>query len=459
MSYLLDQLYLLGLAIVSPWLVYKTWTTGKYRRGIWKKFCGTAYLVTPSSRHRVAWFHGVSVGEIHLLRSVVAGFCERHPDWICVVSTTTDTGFDEARKRFPGVPVFYWPFDFSWAVRRALRRVNPSLIVLAEGELWPNFLIAAKEHGAAVAVINARMSPRSFGRYAKVGRLISSLLRRVDVLAVQTDEYARCYRALGAPPERVRITGSVKYDGIVLDRQNTRTQELRRILGVQKSDLIWIAGSTQAPEEEIALRIFRRLKDRQPNLRLFLVPRQKERFGEVAALLERCGEPFVRRSKLGTPLVSHPSVILIDTIGELGALWGLAEVAFVGGSLDGRRGGQNMIEPAGYGAAVVFGPHVWNFRDTAARLVKAGAAVQVPDAGALELVLEQLLRDQQERRRLGAAAQDFVRSQQGATERTLDCLDRLLKNATEPGPWAGRHGALATALGKNGSVCGSLHRP
>jgi 3-deoxy-D-manno-octulosonic-acid transferase len=459
MSYLLDQLYVLAVILLSPWLIYKTWTTGKYRRGIWNKLFGTSCLTTPPSRHRVAWFHGVSVGEIHLLRSVVAGFRERHSDWKWVISTTTDTGFDEACKRFPDVPVFFWPFDFSWAVRRTLRTINPSLVVLAEGELWPNFLIAAKERGVAVAVINGRVSPRSLRRYTKLGRLVRFLWRRIDLVAAQNEEYARGYRALGARPERVYVTGSVKYDGIVLDRGNAHTLELRRLLGVQKSDLIWIAGSTQAPEEEMALSIFARLKKKHPHLRLFLVPRQKERFAEVAASLQRSGERFVRRSDLTTPLVDPSAVVLMDTIGELGALWGLADLAFVGGSLDGRRGGQNMIEPAGYGAAIVFGPHVWNFRDTAARLVQAGAAIQIPDALSLESTLERLLRDPRERGRLGTAAQAFVRSQQGATERTLDCLDRLLESAAERrGQSVPLEPPESMGLGKNGAVCGSSGR-
>jgi 3-deoxy-D-manno-octulosonic-acid transferase len=459
MPYLLDLLYLLALLVLSPWLLYKTLTTGKYRRGIWSKLFGSShlvipsprhpvtpsppYVVTPSPRHPVAWFHGVSVGEIHLLRSVVAGFRKRHPDWDCVISTTTDTGFDEACKRFPGVPVFYWPFDFSWAVRRALRHITPALVVLAEGELWPNFVIAAKERGIPVAVINGRMSPRSFRRFARLRRLVGSLLRRVDLFAVQTEEFARCYCALGAVPERVQVTGSVKYDGIAFDRRNSRTQELRRLLAVNDSDLIWIAGSTQAPEEEIALKVFGRLKLKHPDLRLLLVPRQKERFDEVAALLQRSGHRFLRRSNLSAQGADRFAVILVDTIGELGALWGLADVAFVGGSLDGRRGGQNMIEPAGYGVAVVFGPHVWNFRDTGAALVEAGAAIQIPDADALELAVERVLRDPQERRRLGSAAQDFVRSRQGATERTLKYLDQLLDTAVEPSPWRAPHAKYA----------------
>jgi 3-deoxy-D-manno-octulosonic-acid transferase len=424
MSSLLNVAYLLGLFILSPWLVYKSLTTGKYRRGLWRKLAGSALLRQRNAPG--AWFHGVSVGEIHLLRPVVARFRERHPDWDCVISTTTDTGYDEACKRFPGLPVVYWPLDFSWAVHRSLRRVNPALVVLAEDELWPNFLIAAKARGVAVAVINGRMSPRSFHRYSKLRSCARSLFRHVDLFAVQTEEYARCFRALGAVPERVQVTGSVKYDGIDSDRRNLRTLEFRRLFRVDDGDLVWIAGSTQAPEEEIVLRIFGRLKIKFPNLRLFLVPRQRERFSEVAALLQRCGQRFLRRSELRTPVADRTAVILVDTIGELSALWGLAHVAFVGGSLDGRRGGQNMIEPAAYGAAVLFGPHVWNFRDPAARLVEAKAAIQVTDGTTLERAVERLLSDRQERDRFGTAARDFVRCQQGATERTLECLDRLL---------------------------------
>jgi 3-deoxy-D-manno-octulosonic-acid transferase len=424
MPFVLNVAYLLGIFVLSPWFIYKSLTTGKYRRGLWRKLTGSAVL--REAKTPCAWFHGVSVGEIHLLRPVVAGFRERHPNWECAISTTTDTGFGEACKCFPGLPVFYWPLDFSWAVKRALRRIDPALVVLAEGELWPNFLIAAKARDVPVAVINGRMSPRSFQRYSCLRCLVRSLLRRVDLFAVQTEEYARCLCALGVVPERVQVTGSVKYDGLALDRCNARTQELRRLFRVADDDLIWVAGSTQAPEEEITLKIFNSLKRKHPNLRLFLVPRQRERFGEVAAILQRCGQRFLRRSELSTPVDDRVALILVDTIGELGALWGLADVALVGGSLDGLRGGQNMIEPAAYGAAVVFGPHVWNFQDTAARLVAAGAAIQITDGLALESVIERLLGNPHERQHLGTAAQELVRTQQGATERTLNGLDRLL---------------------------------
>ncbi len=427
MPYFLNLIYLLVLCLLSPWLAIKALTTGKYRRGLWKKITGRAFR-----RHGDApcvWFHGVSVGEIHLLEHVVAAFRKRHLHCHCVISTTTDTGFAEAEKRFPGCPVFWWPFDFTWAVKRALRRVRPDVVVLAEGELWPNFLTAAKRSGVRVACINGRMSPRSLGRYQKLGSLAGHVWGKLDLVAAQTDEYARNFEALGA--NTVHVTGSVKYDGANGDRDNPRTRHLRDLFGVQADNLVWIAGSTQAPEEEIVLDIYRKASIVHPNLRLFLVPRQKDRFEEVARILQRSGLPFVRRSALTGPATEAAGIVLVDTIGELGALWGLADIAFVGGSLDGQRGGQNMIEPAAYGAAVIFGPHVWNFKETAARLLQHRAAVQVRDAAELQREIERLLGDAEARSLLGEAGRRFVQSQQGATERTLALLDHLLQGQPE----------------------------
>ncbi|MBV9122300.1 MAG: 3-deoxy-D-manno-octulosonic acid transferase [Planctomycetes bacterium] len=424
MGFLINTAYLLALLVLSPWLLYRSLTQGKYRRGLLRKWLGLA--MRRNNDLPCAWFHGVSVGEVYLLRQLIARFRDRHPTWECVVSTTTDTGFAEACKHFPDLHVFYWPLDFTWAVHRALRQVNPSLIILAESELWPNFLAAARKRGVPVAVVNGRMSPRSLARYRRLGFLVRSVLDHLDLLAVQTEEYAAGFRALGADPQRVQVTGSVKYDGVQADRANPKTRELRRQLAVQPDSLVWVAGSTQRPEEELVLGIYRRLKDRYPKLRLFLVPRQKERFEEVANLLKHSGQAYVRRSQMAEPITDSSAVVLVDTMGELGALWGLADVAFVGGSLDGRRGGQNMIEPAAYGAAVVFGPHVWNFRETAARLVAARAAFQVADAVELETIMERLLADAAERERLGTAARQFVFQQQGATARTIHLLEKLI---------------------------------
>jgi 3-deoxy-D-manno-octulosonic-acid transferase len=447
MPFLLDALYLLALAVLSPWLVWRAVATGRYRRDLRAKLLGRVHVPNPDGRP-VAWFHGVSVGEVHLLGTLVAAFRRRHPDWLVVVSSTTDTGLDEARKRFADLPVIAYPFDFSWAVAAALDAVKPSLVVLAESELWPNFLAAAERRRVPVTVVNARMSPRSFARLRRLAAPARRLMfRHVAAFAVQSQDYADRLRQLGVDAARLTVTGSVKYDGATGDR--SRARELQRVLGLEKepgdsrqeagdkadglspapclqAPLIWVAGSTHAPEESIVLDVFARLRSQFPHLRLILVPRHPDRFAEVAALVERSGLPFVRRSQITSPLPEMPAVVLLDTVGELGAAWGLADVGYTGGSLDGKRGGQSMIEPAGYGVPALFGPHVWNFRDAANRLVEAGGAVMVRDAAELGRELAKLLEDSGLRQRMGEAARKLVREQQGATVRTLDVLDQVL---------------------------------
>jgi 3-deoxy-D-manno-octulosonic-acid transferase len=462
MPLLLDALYLLALAVLSPWLVWRAIATGRYRRDLAAKLLGRV-RVPNTDRKPVAWFHGVSVGEIHLLATVVAAFRKRHPDWLIVVSSTTDTGLDEARKRFADLPVIAYPFDFSWAAAAALDAVRPSLVVLAEGEMWPNFLHAASRRNIPVAVVNARMSPRSFARLRRLsGPARRLMFRHVDAFAVQSPDYADRLRQLGVDAGKLTVTGSVKYDGATGDRDTPKARELRRALGLAIEEpaatkqtqpaggvsppseidapdassltrganaprsLVWVAGSTHAPEESIVLDVFAKLRPRFPHLRLILVPRHPDRFAEVAQLVERSGLPFARRSRVTAPLAEMPEVVLLDTVGELGAAWGLADVGYTGGSLDGQRGGQSMIEPAGYGVPTLFGPHVWNFRDAAGRLLDAGGAVMVQDAAELERELAKLLEDAGLRERMGESARKLVREQQGATERTLDVLDRVI---------------------------------
>ncbi len=418
MPVVLDCLYLLALAASLPWLLWRSLRTGRYRSGLRAKLLG--HLRVPPNPRPTVWFHGVSVGEVHLLVTLVAAFRERHPGWRVVVSSTTDTGLAEVRARFPDLTVVPYPFDFSWAVGRALDTIRPRLVVLAESELWPNFLHAAARRRIPVAVVNARLSPRSFARMSRVAGLTRSLLlRHMSVFAAQDDDTAGRLRQLGVTGDRVSVTGSVKYDGAAGDRDTPKAVALRALL-TRRDELVWVAGSTHAPEEAIVLAAFARLRLRFPTLRLVLVPRHPDRFTEVAGLGD-----MVRRSQLTGPPAAMPAVTLLDTVGELGAAWALADVGFVGGTLDGKRGGQSMIEPAGYGVPCAFGPHVWNFRTAARWLVEAGGAVQVADAVEMEEAVGRLLGDADARRAMGDRARKLVRRQQGATGRTLDVLDRL----------------------------------
>ncbi|MBN9121597.1 MAG: 3-deoxy-D-manno-octulosonic acid transferase [Planctomycetes bacterium] len=426
---LLDLVYLLALGLLSPWLAWRAVRTGRYRRELSAKFLGRVRVTNPAKK-RVAWFHAVSVGEVNLLGTLVPAFRARRPDCLVVVSSTTDTGLAEARKRFPDLDVIAWPFDFSWAVGAALDAVKPALVVLTESELWPNFLAAAGARGVPVVVANARMSPRSARRLSRVAGAARRLLfRHVTRFAVQEAEYAERLERLGAPATKLTVTGSIKYDGAAGERDTPKTRALRAALGLRSegsAPLVLLAGSTHGPEEALVLGAFARLRERFPRLRLVLVPRHPDRFEEVARLVEASGLPSVRRSRITVPLAEMPAVVLLDTVGELGAAWGLADVGFTGGSLDGVRGGQSMIEPAGYGVPCVFGPHVWNFRDAAKRLVEVGGAVMVKDAAELEVELARFLADADRRGRAGAAARALVQRQQGATLRTLDVIDAVI---------------------------------
>jgi 3-deoxy-D-manno-octulosonic-acid transferase len=422
----LNLVYALAVLLLSPWLFVRSLRTGRYRKNLRDKLLGLPLPASDGTRP-VAWFHGVSVGEVHLLRQVARAFHERHPDWQVVVSSTTDTGLAEARKHFADLNVVVYPFDFSWACRRAIRAVSPRLVVLAESELWPNFLKAANLAGVPVVVINGRMSPRTFRRYEMVAWLARRLLfDRVAAFGMQSEMYAGHLRALNVPPDRVHVTGNVKYDGVLLDRDNPKTRDLRNCFQIARGDVVWVAGSTHDPEERIVLAVYGRLRHRFPNLRLILVPRAPERFDEVAKLVEATGRRCVRRSKTATGLSADEAVILIDTLGELSAVWGLATIGFTGGSLNDKRGGQSMIEPAGLGVPVLFGPHTWNFKDAVAGLLEVGAAIQVAGEAELEREVSRLLEDAELRQRMGAAARGFVLAQQGATQRTLDLLDRAL---------------------------------
>jgi 3-deoxy-D-manno-octulosonic-acid transferase len=466
--YLLNLVYLLAFLAAVPYLVWQSFRTGKYREGWPQKLFGS--VPRRDGDRPCFWLHAVSVGEVNLLPRLVDELRRTVPDLQCVVSTTTRTGMELARKKYPDFIVFYCPMDFTWAVRRAMRRIRPDVLILAELELWPNLIHAARQSGARVAVVNGRLSEASFRGYRRIRPLAARVLRQIDLIAVQDETYAERFRQLGAPADRVRVTGSMKYDGAQSDRDNPATRRLRELARIAADDVVFLAGSTQEPEEQVALDVWRRLAPEWPSLRLILVPRHAERFEAVARMLDASGVPWQRRTALRSPAsdasprakgnspvfrkgddrrnnargpkngtvpcplpVSSslpaaccplPAVLLVDVIGELGAWWGTARIAFVGGSL-GDRGVQNMIEPAAYGAAVSFGPNTRNFRDIVALMLSYQAAEVVEDGPGLERFARRMLKDPAEADRLGQRARALVQSQQGATGRTVQWLVEL----------------------------------
>jgi 3-deoxy-D-manno-octulosonic-acid transferase len=424
LGYLLNIAYLALLAVASPLLVYRALRHGKYRQGWPQKLLGLA----PRTRdgRPCVWLHAVSLGEVNLLAPLLAEIRRQRPQWRCVVSTTTATGHALAREKYSDLTVFYCPLDFTWAVRAAMRRVRPNCLVLAELELWPNLIAAAREHRARVAVINGRLSERSFRRYRRARWLVGRSLARIDLIAAQNQEYAGRFLALGANPRAVHVTGSIKFDGARTERRNPATTRLAALAGITADDVVFLAGSTQEPEEAAALAAFRELSGEYPRLRLIIVPRHPQRFEAVADLLGRSGAAWQRRSDLETagPL-PDARVLLVDTIGELGGWWGTAAIAFVGGSLS-NRGGQNMIEPAAYGAAVSFGPNTRNFRDIVDAMLASEAAIVVRDGDELTRFVRRCLAEPPFAQRLGRNARQLVAGQLGATARTFELIEPLV---------------------------------
>ena len=296
MPYLFNVFYVFLILAAFPWLLAQAIRKGKYRQGYAEKFLGLVPRRT--SNGPCVWLHAVSVGEVNLLAPLLGLIGETRPDWECVVSTTTLTGMALAKKKYPGLCVFYCPLDFTWAVGRAMGRIRPDLLVLAELELWPNLVRAARRSGARVAVVNGRLSEHSFAGYRRIRPLAAAMLRRIDLLAVQDAVYARRFLALGADPRSLHVTGSMKYDGAATDRRNPATLRLAALAGFQPDDVVFLAGSTQEPEEAAALDVFRRLQPAWPKLRLVLVPRHPERFETVGRMLDAAGVAWQRRTGL-----------------------------------------------------------------------------------------------------------------------------------------------------------------
>jgi 3-deoxy-D-manno-octulosonic-acid transferase len=431
--YLLNLFYVLLLLAALPWLLLAAIRKGKYREGYAEKFLGR--VPRRESNNKCLWLHAVSVGEVNLLAPLLGVIERERPDWQCVISTTTMTGMALAKRKYARHCVFYCPLDFTWAVGAAMRRIRPDVLVLAELELWPNLIRAARKSGARVAVVNGRLSEHSFDGYRRIRPLVASLLRQVDLVAAQDETYAGRFLALGAPPASVQVTGSMKYDGAQTDRLNPATRRMAELAHIAEDDVVFLAGSTQEPEEAVALDVFRRLADRWPRLRLILVPRHPERFAAVAEMLDASGIAWQRRTALeqqpGATGVSP--VLLVDCVGELGAWWGTAHVAFVGGSL-GNRGGQNMIEPAAYGAAVSFGPNTRNFRDIVAAMLACDAARVVADGEALFQFVRHALESPEDAAAQGDRARQLVLRQLGATDRTFRLLVDLVEHASTAAP-------------------------
>jgi len=428
----LDLFWLVALVLGAPVIAWKLATTPRWRKGLLDRLGVRA--PGGAGTRPVVWVHAVSVGEVHAARPLVRELEAALPDHEVVVSATTSTGLEVARRHLPGNRSFFYPLDVTFAVRRVMIAIRPSMIVLVELELWPTFLLTARRRGIPVVVVNGRISERSYERYKLVRRLITRPIAR---FCVQNDEYAQRFLNLGVPKERLLITGNLKYDTPSLEAEGdaaAASRALRARLGIAERAPVLVAGSTHATEETAVAEAWKSLRASFPGLRLVIAPRHGERLGAVLGDLAKAGVTTVRKTELdavtspGANASADDRVILIDTMGELSRLYLVADVVFVGGSLI-PHGGQNMLEPAALGKPTIFGPHVRNFQAIAAELVRAEGAVQIPDAAALEPAVRRVLADGEVARAFGERASAFVARHRGAAKRTVEVLVETIRGA------------------------------
>lgn len=436
MYFLYSLLLAAGVAALLPRFLLDAVRHGKYAAGFGER-AGSLPPFEAGGR-AVVWLHCVSVGEAQAARPLARAILEQYPGHALVVSTTTQTGQRVAREVFKeqAALVFYFPFDWAWSVRRTLKRIRPSAVLVMETELWPRFFRECRRRGVPVALVNGRISEKSFGRYRRIRFFIKRVLADLQLGVMQTEADAARIRALGLDASRVRVSGNVKFD-MEDAGGHPLTEELRRRFRVgEDGRALVVAASTHAPEEAVLLEAFRRLAAGGAPPRLLVAPRHPERFAEVAALLGSSGFRLARRSEPPREADGGSDAVLLDTIGELRAVYALADLVFVGGSIA-PVGGHNVLEPALAARCVVTGPHTSNFTAVVAAMLERGALVQLPNVAEDEMpetlarTLARLLGDGEERRLVGERARAAVEQNRGATARTVRVLAPILNRMSD----------------------------
>lgn len=414
--------------LVSPYFLYQAVRHKKYV-GSLRQRLGSLPIALNVDGESSVWIHAVSVGEALTARALIADLRAQYPRLRLFVSTTTIAGQQVARKNLQQVDgVFYFPFDWTFTVRRTLDVVKPRLFVMMETEIWPNLLRECRARGIKTVVINGRISARSYPRYRLVRPLFTRVLKDIDRFCMQSDESARRIIDLGADPSRVVVTGSLKFDSLPAPApvSHGRPRELvLRFFRVPPTRVVLVAGSTMKPEDSVVLRAFARIRSMSPGALLVIAPRQRERFDEVERLAREDGFSVSRRSNLAIDTEPRTDVVVLDTFGELAQVYQIATLVFVGGSLA-DYGGHNILEPAVFGKPIVVGPHMHNFREIAETFLANHAAVQVQTDRELEEALRNLAADPVRRASLGAAARALVDANRGAKDKTMAVVSDVL---------------------------------
>jgi 3-deoxy-D-manno-octulosonic-acid transferase len=429
MRILIDLLYLLAAIAYSPIVIYRAVRHKRYLAG-WNQRFGKISRKFPEKK--CIWLHAVSVGEVNAAKTIIEELKKTFPDFEIVISTTTDTGFARATNIFgEHFQVFYFPFDFSWSMSRAFRNIRPSICLLMEQEVWPNFVHFARQLDVPVIVVNGRISDKAFARYKKVKLISKIIYRKVTLILAQTEEYAQRFITIGTPEDKVIVTGSLKYDTAQITDKVDGADTLAAQLNIT-DERLWVAGATGPGEEKIILDVFKNLTAKQQfkDLRLVIVPRKPERFDEVAQLIKDAGFDFVRYSNIKNTDDKRPDktpVILGDTMGDLRKFYSLAAIIFVGRSLV-PMGGSDMMEAAALGKPTLFGPHAFNFRQTVDALLEDEGAVMVKDAQDLLQTMQKCLTDADFAQKIAKNGRKVIKKNQGATQKTIAQITTLLND-------------------------------
>lgn len=422
MRFALDLLYLLGLLLASPWLAYRFVRTAGWRRDLPARLGGV------EAPQGAVWLHGSSVGEVRLIAPLVRLLEQRN--LLLIVSSHTSTGVRSAKIAYPDHFVFRLPFDLSFVQRRLMAKISPRLLVIVESDLWPNHLLAAESRGVPVAVINAKLSARSF-RLHRASRIVPRALRHVALVAAQTGAHAGRFESLGISRDRIAVTGNMKYDLTTGEADQASRAELRAELGFALEAPVIIGGSLHPREDEDLVAAFGAVVDVSPDARLVIVPRYPNQAAGVMRNVVQAGYAALARSELGRGRPNaRGQVVVVDTLGELTRFYAASDIAFVGGSLYFRgsnKGGHNLMEPAILGLPVLFGPYTFSFSETVSDLLAADAGIEVRDRDELAAALTALVESKTRRIEMGRRAQRVVVEGQGASERNFELLLPLLE--------------------------------
>ncbi|MEQ1604964.1 MAG: 3-deoxy-D-manno-octulosonic acid transferase [Pyrinomonadaceae bacterium] len=436
MFFLYSILLTLASIVLLPQFVFDAIFKGKYAAGFKQRLGFTPTLV--SDGRKVVWLHCVSVGETNAARPLALKIKADFPDSRLIISTTTRTGQKLAKTAFADVAelVFYFPFDWKSTVRRSLKRLSPSVVLLMETELWFNFIRETNHFGATLAIVNGRLSERSFRRYNYIKNFMHRILAYLDLALMQENADATRLMKIGIRAIKVKVTGNLKFDHDLDDQETSLTSELRERFGTSPDAPLVIAASTHSPEEIYILEAFKQVwKTSTVKLpRLMIAPRHPERFAEVAALVAKTGFSWTRRSAPPSENDKAAEIILLDSIGELRSAYPLAEIVFVGGSLI-PHGGQSIYEPAAAGKAIITGPHTANFTAAVGEFFEKDALIQLPKLADKEILpklvdtFSDLLADEKRTAELGMNALTVMDHNRGAVNRTVEYLAPLLKPA------------------------------